>query len=99
MIKKYNIDLNDYYWSYEIIKLANFVNIRFNKRVPNHFEKNKLRSQPRLSYNLEKFYLTNKNLWYIQKKNNIKINYRFKQKKKLIVNNITNKLINSKLND
>lgn len=85
MIKKYNIILNEHGLTNQTVDYARFWNIKFKKKSLNQRELSRLHSQNRSNYNLEKFYLTNKDLWYIQKKQYLQLHLTYKQTKNIIV--------------
>lgn len=74
MIKKYNIDIENYIWAEDIIHDSDILYEEFYIGLKELSKLNKLRYETRVSYNLEKFYLSNKNLWYNQKKQHINKN-------------------------
>jgi len=96
VIKKYLINLN--YFKKIKIKHANLWNAMLRFELKKLKMKNQLRYVGRIAYNFQKFYLSNKNLWYIQKKKYLIIK---SKKLKNTINIINNKYcqIVSKLND
>lgn len=96
MIKKYNIDIENYIWTEDIIDDSIVLYEEFYVELKNLSKLNKIRYETRVSYNLEKFYLSNKNLWYNQKKKYI--NKNTNKNIKNIIKNDNFKKILSKLN-
>ena len=97
MIKKYNININDYFWFDNIIYETECESTDFYKELQRQKKLNRLRIKNRISYSVEKFYLSNKNLWYNQKKQYINLNNNFKYTKVEKINFLNFYVINSKI--
>lgn len=96
MIKKYNIFINKYEKKNIVIN-SNLWNVIFLKEIKTIKISNRIRYIGRFSYNLQKFYLSNKNVWYNQKKKIIN-NKIYKKNYIYSINYNKSILIKSKLN-